>query len=200
MNEILWHGSEKDVFEYFLGMTNQEAQAFFEQYLKLREERLNVLRQRFDETQSGGEIELDFTPESLVPLWRWASSHFTLREHTAEELKHIMQLPEWFREYQLTTKDLSPESKQLLIDIAYYFAEVFVRNHAGIQWEICKPRVKRDGDGNQPVLTGFKVAMNPRRLVDVAARKTLSRRAGEDELLRLYYNWSQNLPPPAAMG
>jgi hypothetical protein len=193
MNDILWKGTERDVVEFFWKMTDEEAQAFFEEYVRSRDERLASLKRTFHETGGGKEDELNFTPDSLLTLWRWASERLSKREYTSRELEHIKTLPDWFREHQLTTKHLSEQTLALLNDIAFYFAEVFIRNHSGVQWMICKTKVERHNDANQPVLSGFTVSMSPRDLLAVAARKTLDGRAGQDELLRLYKTWTGNL-------
>src|SRR5262249_20435645 len=154
---------EREVVEFFWKMTDAEARAFFNQYLRFRDERLALLRRRFRET--GGEGELDFTPDSLARLWHWATGRIHKREYTAQELEQISGLPDWFRQNQLASRPLSQDSLVLLNDIAYYFAEVFIRNHSGVQWLVCKTTVNRHNDENQPVLAGFTVSMNPRDLV-----------------------------------
>jgi hypothetical protein len=84
----------------------------------------------------------------------------------------------------------------LIIDIAYYFAEVFVRNHPGVRWIVYKSKVEREVDRNEPILSGFIVPMNPRALVRVAAGKTIDKTAGDDQLLHVYHIWIGNLKRP----
>lgn len=193
MNEVFWKATEGEVSEFFWKMKDDEAKAFFDQYVQLADERLTLLKQRFRNCGGGTGNELDFTPESLVPLWRWAMGQFGKREHTAEELEHIMSLPDWFRQEQMARKRLSEGSLVLIIDIAYYFAEVFIRNHPGVHWIINRTKVKRLYGGNQPVLAGFTPPMDPRNLVKVAALKTLDGRAGEEELFVIHNIWTENL-------
>jgi hypothetical protein len=189
MNEIFWKATERERGEFFENMTDDQAQAFFDQYLRLRDERLAALNRRYWQTGGGNESDLDFSPDSLEPLWAWAAKQLRRREFTPAELEHAGSLPASIR--QDYKPPLSEDSLILINDIAYYFAEVLIRTLEGVHWQVCKTKVKRYVDRNQPVLGGFSapgftLGINPRRQVKVLALKTLDGEAGDDALLQEY--------------
>jgi len=190
--DLLWKATEGEMFETFLQMTDEEAKLFFDGYLEFGKERLVLLRRRFCEN-GDKEDDLDFSPASLVPLWRWAKRRLQTRELTHEEMRHIRSVPESFQRDLLRSKPLSEGSLILVNDIAYYFAEVFIRNHVGVRWKICKTKIKRHVDANQPILSGFRVSMNPRDLVRVVASEAMDAKGGDESLRELYDIWRKNL-------
>jgi hypothetical protein len=195
MKDIFWKATEREAFEFFQNMTGEQAQAFLHQYLQLREERLAALNRRYWQTGGGNESDLDFiSPDTLVPLWDWATKQLRRREFTPAELEHARSLPDSVR--QSYKPPLSEDSLMLINDIAYYFAELLTRNLEGVHWEICKTKEKRYIDRNQPVLGGFSapgftLGLNPRSWVKRAAQDTLDGQAGEDALLRAYEKCSE---------
>jgi hypothetical protein len=193
MIEILWKASDRERVEYFWSLSDTDTQAFFDEYMRSRDFRLPLLKSRVQESYS---TVMDFSPQSLTTMFRWVKGHIRVREFNKEELTHILELPDWFRENQLSSQPLSEESLILLNDVAYYFAEVFIRSNEGVHWCICRTKVKRHHDGNQPILCGFKVEMNPRDLVTVGARKAIREEASDDYLLKLYGVWLENLRKP----
>src|SRR5579864_1436289 len=122
MIEILWKATESEEFEFFLKLTKEQAQAFFDEYLRARNERLEILNRRFYDTGGGNEDDLDFTPDSLEPLWHWARTHIAQREFNAAEVEHLNSLPEKVRQMGLISRPLSEDTRILINDIAYYFA------------------------------------------------------------------------------
>jgi hypothetical protein len=204
-NDDFWKGTEGERFEFFLNMTDEEAQAFFDQYLAARDERLLLLTQRFVRTGGGSESDLDFSPESLETIWEWAMKHLHKRDFTPSELELLMAVPEKrARDEQLRNKPLSEDTLILLNDIAYYFGEVVVRNLKGVHWKLCKARLRRYVDENQPVLggfsaPGFELGINPRSAVRGAAWDWCAGKGADDALFRDYercYNsLGSELPP-----
>jgi hypothetical protein len=179
-------------WDFFNQMTDQDAAHFLQEYLGSKEDRLRNLRDRFQMTAEGRAETLDFTPLSLVPLWAWATKHLHRREHTQEERELIMGLPEPIRSKQLSDQPLSDDSVFLINDIAYYLAEVCIRNLPGVHWDVCKTDIPFFIDKNQPVLKGFTlISQNPLGAVHGAAIKTVDGRAGSEELLNIYRNWKQ---------
>jgi hypothetical protein len=198
-NEIFWKVTERERGEFFERMTKEEAEAFFRQYLRLGDERIAQLNRQFYQTGGGNESELDFDPESLLPLWRWAAKRLKRREFTSAEIEHIESLPDWFRQDQMSKKPLSEETVILLNDIAYYFAEVLVRTLQGVHWDVCRAKVKRYIHQNQPVVVGFsagfELGINPRDSVKGIARLTLDGKAGDDALVQFYEDCYNKVSP-----
>ena len=189
MNEIFWKATDREQFEFFQNMTDDHAQAFFDQYLQLRDERLAALNRRYWQTGGGNESDLDLSPDSLEPLWAWAAKQLRRREFTPSELEHVGSSPASVR--QDYKPPLCEDSLILINDVAYYFAEALIRALEGVHWKVCKTKVKRYVDRNQPVLggfsaPGFELGINPRNRVKVLALETLDSEAREDALLQAY--------------
>jgi hypothetical protein len=188
MNDILWKGTDRERGEFFQNMTDDQAELFLDQYLQLRAERLAALNRRYCQTGGGNESDLDFSPDSLEPIWAWAAKQLCRREFTPAELQHVKSLPSSVQDYK---PPLSEDSLTLINDIAYYFAEVVIRTLGGVQWTVCKTKVKGYIDRNQPVLggfsaPGFQLGINPRTRVKHLALKALDGEAGEDALFQAY--------------
>ncbi len=186
MNDVFWKATEREMLEFFLSLTDEEAQAFLQQYVDRSSGRLALLKQTYRETFRGKEEDLDFSPHSLIPLWRWAAKRFRRREYTEEELLQIKRMPAWFGDHHMSNKPLAEESLVLVNDIAYYLADVLIRSLPDVRWEVCKTGVARYVDENQPVLSGFRDPVNPRPAVKVAALKAIQGTSGEDALLDVY--------------
>ncbi len=188
MQEILWKAEEGHRFETFLGMSDEQAQSFFDEYLRARDDRLKALKTYFQETGGGDETDLNFTPESLIRLWSWAKQHLHRREFTSRERERIANMPDVLRNDSLfTTPPLSEESLKLVNDMAYYFADVLIERLKGVYWKICKAKLKRYGDDNQPVLGGFSpTPINPRTWVKSIADDTVDGNVGDDALYNAY--------------
>ncbi len=186
MCEIFWKGTESDRFQYFLSMTDAEARVFFDKYVACCSKRLELLNRRYYEMGGGNESDLDFGPESLESLWTWATPQLRTREFSPNEIAYFMSLPESIRSEKLSQKYLSIDSLILLNDIAYYFAECLIHGLIGVHWKICKTKIKRYIDANQPVLGGFIIPINPRGTVLASAMKTLRGREGTDALQIAY--------------
>ncbi len=189
MNEVFWKLSDRDRFDFFLKLTDEEAQSFFQEYLRLRDHRLGLLKRTFQQTSGGKEEDLDFSPNSLVPLWRWAAKRLRRREYSEAELMHIKSLPDWFEQYHLANKPLSEETLILLNDIAYYLGEVLIHTLPNVYWQVCRTDIERYCDENQPVLTGFMDPVNPRGAVKTAALRTLEGTSPDQALLETYGRW-----------
>ena len=171
--------------EWFKGvdlLKPRQVNEFFEWYVKQSEERINILMEHCLKTTEGN-LRLDFTPESLIDLWKWYETQMELVEKDPEELrKEIENTPVDFRE-DISKTDFSNYTYALIIDIAFYFAEVMLRNNPTLHWGyITKP--KNDINAKCPVLKGFSYnqTLNPVRIVTVLSLRSKD----EKEINRLY--------------
>lgn len=114
--------------------------------------------------EGGGPIleELDFSPESLVPVGEWVVRHGKL----VRDIPEGTALPPWYEpgppNRGLSTQP-SPETLWLLDGLVYYFAECFLRAIPGLRWEVADEPRRRDIYVNQwwPVIEGMAVELNP---------------------------------------
>lgn len=108
--------------------------AFFHNYVAQSESRINAV---FEYIESDNvHIDMDFTPESLIPLWDWARRKIRFRQLTEKEMiEKKLNLAPWFRNSNyMHNKAIDGPSCQLLIDISYYYAEVVLKNFEGAKW------------------------------------------------------------------
>src|SRR5689334_8093346 len=106
--------------DYHLNLTLEEAQAHFDQFVAQRPARLEALIKAY-RADSGGANDLDGSPDSLVPLWRWAMRRLKV--------------------YGPDRPELTEDSASLIQDIAYYFSDVILHSIPGIQLELCRSQV-----------------------------------------------------------
>ncbi len=171
-------------------MSNEEAKLFLDWVLSNQYKRIEMLVSYINAT-SDKYFGANFSPESLKPLGEWFVKMIEVRSKTEEEIKgEKAKIPEWLQ-YQIGDKELTEKTYSLMFDIAFYFGQVFLRNHPEVTWELYKGE-KTNIDYNQPVLSGFgKKHLNPIRIVDVATRGMRSGEQSGDRLHELYEVWKK---------
>lgn len=172
----------------FKTLKKKEVQEYFEWYVNQLDYRIHILTDYvFSE---GTDIDFNYSPQSLIPLWGWYEKKIVIVDKTEEELAYdYKKYPEWIHDDIPKTK-ISPETMKYGMDIAIYFAEVMVRNSNGkIQWGyFTKPKSRVSV--NEPVLLGYKNGMdlNP-RLITTNCTLHSSREFNEMRLYETYYIW-----------
>lgn len=171
----------------FSEMNNKQAKEYFDWYISQIEKRIALLISSINEE---GNIDcLDYTIESLIPLWEWYERRIKYRIIDQEEREaRIKKLPYWMHEY-VSDNDLSWETLTYGMDVAIYFAEVIVRHNEKIKWGFfTKP--KNRADVNQPVLLGFNndIDLNPRLIVQNCTRRSAKEKQST-RLYDMYYTW-----------
>ena len=168
--------------------TPKMAKEYFDWYINDREHRLRILKEYLREIHK--DITLDFSPESLIPLWSWYETQIVEEDKDPYELQaEKEQYPEWVRDH-ISDKKISMETLKFTWDVAIYFAEVMVRNNKEkISWGYITRR-KRHIHVNRPVLKGFAFnkLLDPRRIVYICTLKSAEAR-DPNRLYDLYYVW-----------
>ena len=177
-------------------LTKKEVQQFFDWYMAAMDDRIAYLK-----IASG--LELDYSPGSLIPLWKWflnkAEIESTPQASLQELEAQLRSTKSPFIKEVLAdhAKQLSLETEYILHDIARYFGEVFVKNHPFIHWGFYTTP-KREMNVNQPVLMGFPNKIFPEKkgvplsalhIVRVRALRLLSNEASKYDLYDLYHIW-----------
>lgn len=170
--------------------TPKMAKEYFDWYINDREHRLRILKEYLREIHE--DITLDFSPESLIPLWSWYETQIVEEDKDPCELQaEKEQYPEWVRDH-ISDKKISMETLKYAWDISIYFAEVIVRNNKDkISWGyITKP--KRNFYVNRPVLKGFAFnkLLEPRHIVYICTLKSAESK-DSNRLYDLYYVWME---------
>ena len=175
-----------DFFEF----TKEEAEIYFNWYMEEKGHRIEMLEKYVH--NAGVDIDFDYSPESLIPLWRWYETIIVSEKKTEEEIeKEKKKLPEWVHD-QISYEKISMNTLKFGMDIAIYFAEVIIRNSDGkVHWGyVTKP--KNYINVNRPVVSGFKAGkdLNPSRTVHVLTLKSEEEK-NEKRLYDSYYVWQQ---------
>ena len=177
-------------FKVFEEMTLHEAQEHFEWFLGLSGPRRDLLVRAFSAT--GGRGQLDYTPDSLIPLWTWAIPLFETKDPTPDELaRRLAEGPEWVRRADISFAELTPGTVCLCMDIGFYVAEIFIRRHPDLHWALW---LKKTGPYNRPYLRGFPGApLVPVDLVAGCAWMVTDGNRTDRLLLENYEHWEAEL-------
>ena len=179
-------------------LTRAEAQAFFDWYTGKLDERTDYLR-RYTR------IDLDYTPASLVPLWKWFLRNAKIEKTPAPRLEELKQQLAGSPLADIVLKDnarqFSLETAYIIRDIGMYWGQVFVRNHPSIRWGFYTAP-KRDMFVNQPLLLGFPNEVlpvkegppfEPVHMTQVQACKLYRKNASKYDLLTIHRIWADKI-------
>jgi hypothetical protein len=139
-------------------MTKKEAKQYFDWYVGQMDERISILKRVFKET--GGEGDLDGTPDSLTPLWNWFVKIVEGRRLNQRELDE--QICDARRMAAVAKKKgvqvdaalisalerhfiddakqrgivLSENTKSISVDVAFYLVSVLQSKFPTVHWRI----------------------------------------------------------------
>ncbi|QWU15557.1 hypothetical protein SAMN04487895_11299 [Paenibacillus sophorae] len=122
----------------FEEMKRKEAQNHFDWFISQVPERMNILNKYSN-------VDLDFSPKSLVELWEYFIPLIQLVDLSPLQEEEISKnVPDGLRKVLLNKMNrngLTTETSAISLDIATYFGEYFLRNHHQIKWGfVTKPR------------------------------------------------------------
>ena len=176
----------------FAKFTKEEAEIYFNWYMEEKGHRIEMLEEYVH--NAGVDIDFDYSPESLIPLWRWYETIIVSEKKTEEEIENEKKkLPEWLHS-QISDEKISMNTLKFGMDIAIYFAEVMIRNSEGkLHWGyVTKPR--NYAHVNKPLVLGFKadLDLNPSRLVYILTLRS-KRERNEKRLYDKYYDLQEDI-------
>lgn len=140
--------------------TKKEARQYYEWFLSNVDERATYLRDFISEKQNIERSKLDFSPDSLVHVWKWFLSVASVEIISEEEVTEVKQayagvpqpiFDELVRERSLR---LSATTEYVLRDIGMYISKMFIDNYSMLTWNL-KLKPKSDVHANLPVIVGF---------------------------------------------
>ncbi len=178
------------VFNSLRQASKKEAEACFEWFIQVKDERIKVLEKAVQTTPGFKSWRADYTPNSLSLLSKWFNSVVASRPMTPEEIKEEENklLPQFKDIIQIDTKTLSSQTVSICFDVGIYVGECLKNKLSHLQWKLFEGR--KYIDHNQPVLEDFNGAgFNPRRIGEVQAGKIL-KGIGKVDLLQIYNYWS----------
>jgi hypothetical protein len=133
---------------------------------------------------------LDYTPESLVPLWKAMSPYFDKRPLTEEEKgKFFKSIPAAAKQLKFSLKTQTTQTRCFAIDIGFYVAEIYMRRYSQVHWIIFK---HKSMSFNKPALSGFYLPLVPSDMVKASIGKQI-RIPKDTHLLDIYQKWVTNL-------
>lgn len=158
----------------FEEMNKKEAKQHFDWYISQIPERIEVLKELTEH-----KISLDYSKESLIPLFDWYLSQVTIYKLSDKEieaeLEDLRQYPDFVYEDEKESLlanpvELKKEDYALAMDIAIYYAETIIKNYPQVKWTFfTKP--KSFVYLNEPILSNedneIFYERNPRRLLQV---------------------------------
>ena len=174
-------------FEEF---NQDQVEEYFQWHMSQIGHRISVLNQYIGD--EGVKIELDYSSESLIPLWKWYEKHIVVeRVPLREYIGELRSSPKWMKRYVPRTKISLMKTFGFGADIAIYFAETVRKNsEEKISWGyFTRPKVE---GYNRPVLKGFKgkMTMNPDRIIYICTLESAEKRR-ETRLLETYNVWKE---------
>jgi hypothetical protein len=151
----------------------REGEEYLGRFVANTEARLRWLRDEAAATGGPTPEQLDFSRESLVPLWSWAVGRFRPRPKDApldfiEEddgaryyRPRDARLPMWYGRRLASPYLWSDETLDLIDAVIYYVAECLIRAAPGVHWEVFHSATPRHLHENQPLLLGLPQPVNP---------------------------------------
>ncbi|MFT8323422.1 MAG: hypothetical protein ABF649_21405 [Bacillus sp. (in: firmicutes)] len=180
----------------FEKMKKKEAQMHFDWFLSEIPKRIELISKAYLETGGGKLEDLDLTPQSLVNLWTWFIPRIEIVTKTDEEIaEELKEAPEWLTEIAMeNNKKLSVGTLCLAMDIAIYFAEVFVKHFNKLDWGyVTKP--KKMLYVNRPVIIGFSsgIELDPRNIVYNLTFRVVEGDKSKEGLFNLFKVWEDDI-------
>lgn len=190
--DILVPKLEKSIFQ----LSEDEASQYFMWFMEQIPARVSYVSKVCAKELGISETRMDFSPESLVLLWKWflrrAQTEPVIQAGDIHARNSASSVP-------INNRQLTLETEYILRDVGMYFGEVFRTNHPDIYWSYyTKPQ--RDFFVNHPLLKGFvdmssgipfEVVFEPIHMAHIQATKILRKTAKDTDLRDIYNIWSK---------
>lgn len=179
-------------------LNSEEAKAYFDWYI-------NSIPSRIEYLKHISNLQLDFSPESLIPLWGWLLKQAEIENTPKAKLKELnsrMKTMPCDIASTVTEENkvqFSLQTEYILLDIAMYFGEVCVRNNPTIYWGFHTDGEK-DSFVNRPILMGFldrdfsppfQAEFDPTFTVRCIACNLFDGDASKQDLKNIYDKWKR---------
>lgn len=177
----------------FFSFTKDEAKKYFKWFLKIINERLQVLESQVQELFP--EWKLDYTKSSFEKLYEWFSEkveYRTMSENEKEEVKQqIEKTPLLADVITIPEKTFTNDTVSICFDIGMYFGEALIFNVPSVKW-VQKITSKSYIDYAQPLISNqnSKVPINPRRIAESLAQQILDEEVKKTTFAELLDKWS----------
>lgn len=191
------------LYKPFDSLSLDETETFFKWHQSHIPMRIEYLAQR-----SG--CALDYSFESLIPLWSWFLTHAQVEPVTYPTKRKLrMHLNNHHKQHidYVTSQENSQLSLQTLYiirDIGMYVGEIFIRCSSKINWSF-HTDTEQDSFANIPLLTGFEdsdfsppfhMQFEPTHMIEVVAANLFDNTHKPEDLYRLCIQWRKYIPTP----
>ena len=191
-------------------MSKTEAQAYFDWFTSHVDERSEYLRKKVSEGLNIPMESLDFSMESLIPIWRWFLENAELQKTPKSVLRDLRKElrangePEEFIEdiIRENSAELSIFSRYVIIDIGMYVGKMFVTNFQTLRWDY-HTDIHRDSFFNRPQIFGFvdfnydppfEDRFDPIHFAEMLGGKLVNNTQDENDLYNICMRWLQWIP------
>lgn len=133
-------------FEYFAQISQKDATAFLQRFLKTESSHIQETAKRC----AVDGVKMDFSIKSIAPFLRWV---FAMVRVVPKEPDPTV--PAWIRNTETHAKhlfDFDEKSGKLILRAAYYLGESFVRSYDHLHWGMGGPKTML---AKMPVVAGF---------------------------------------------
>ena len=189
-------------------LSASEAERFFVWFQSQIPYRIDYLARQCSEYLGINKETIDFTPDSLLFIWKWfleiAETERTPKQKCDLIIANYSNHRSLFQNDLLSKENdqFSLQTEYILRDIGMYIGEVFVRGNPRIHWGYYT-EPKTDISVNRPVLLGFEdprfsppfsMEFDPIHMVGVQAANIWDNTQKETDLVNLYRRWLKFIP------
>lgn len=186
----------------FQNMTPKQAKENFDWYMSKLPERMEYLRNRCAKDLKIPVSMLDYSPESLIVIWRWFLRTARLEKTPKAELDKMIEAAKVFGDSYINREQFSVATQFIMRDIAMYIGQVFVTNNPQLSWSYYT-NPKNEVNAKQPVIVGFyykdqntegKAKINPMDIVVGAAANVFDKTQKDTDIYDQYIKWARWIP------
>ena len=194
----------------FKQLSKTEAKSYFEWFISHVGERSDYIRQKVSNGLGISVDELNFSMESLIPIWKWFLQIAELSKTPKDVLKKIRRElkankePDEFiegmiREHRI---ELSVFSRYVIRDIGMYVGKMFVTNFPTLRWDY-HINTKQDSFANMPQVFGFvdtaytppfETQFEPIHFTEMQASNLFDGTQNQKDLYNICQRWAQWVP------
>ncbi len=194
----------------FMDLSKKESQEYFDWFISHIDERAEYLRQKVS-NGLGISIELlDYSLNSLKPIWKWFLQVAEISKTSKKDLKQLEKSltgqQQSFIKHMVeqSKEELSVFTEYVLRDIGMYLAKIFILNYPILEWTI-KRTPKTYVHVNVPLIIGFvddnkdypkpfHPDLEPIDLARTPAMNLFSKTQQDDDLYDVCKKWTQWIP------
>jgi hypothetical protein len=186
----------------FYNMTPKQAKENFEWFISKMPERMEYFRSRCASDLNIPEETLNYSPESLILVWRWFLQTARMEKTPQEELERMKEGAKVFGDSFINWEQFTVATKFIMRDIGMYVGQCYVLNYPILYWHYhTKP--KNGVDAKQPLIYGFVVEymgktgdafLNPIRVAEGAAANFYYKTQKETDVYDMFVKWAKNIP------